>query len=496
VATRTTAIDSTFSHAFGVARTHKDDWFDPLLHTDTELFVDPFLMFQESEEPWVSVHDAIIDFFNTALEHVAEAAHDRTSVQWRRAAAMLSFPEPREFCLGYGNKTIFGSGSASGLGAAMLNAAEEAIALGINNITDFGEILLFGEHFGADRVGDMVCNIAKDAFMTYTNEVIERHAIATDRVTIEHQHFDFEHDRWVKGPIQLPINPCWQPRTGVLLVPQRFLSELPKMDDNAFWDWVYNNQNAQLREDLGYHISQKVKRNDIIARAKQSLVLRRKYGTQYAAANRESPPQPYDFERDPSFKVLPFALGETIADSSRLELPGDADQFCAFVKMLATEFKWAVEDRGLSRAFWDGDRPRAERDVQDVFHFAVLLICKMRDVDVSPESNAGRGAVDFKFSAGWRKRSVVELKFARSSSFWDNLEMQPPTYLKAEGIRCGYIVVIQHEDAHCADEFEERVADIVRRVANQTKRDYEAVFVDVRRRPSASKVKRPRKAQR
>lgn len=494
MASRTEEIESTFGHAFGVVRTDADDWFDPTLHTDTELFVDPFLMFNETDELWTPVHDRIIEFFNTALEHVAEAAHDRSSVHWRRAAAMFSFPEPPEFCLGYGTRTIFGSGSAQGLGKGMLEAADRAISLGIKNISDFGEVLLFGDHFGADRVSDMVCNIVKDAFIEYTQAVVERHGIEATDLLLGHQGFDYEHGRWMRRPVALPINRCWRPATPVLLVPKRFLAELPKLQDGAFWDWVYNNQNAQLREDLGYHISQKVERGEIIALAKQNLVLRRKYGTRYAAANRESPPRPYDFERDPSFKTTPFAVGETIADLVRLEPPTSADEFCAFVKSLTDEFKWAVETRGLASAFWSGDVPHPEKQAQHLFHFTVLLICKSHDVDVTPEANAGRGPVDFKFSGGtWKRRSLVELKFAKSSSFWNNLERQTPTYMAAEGIPCGVIVVIQHEDIDCTKEFEDRVTRIVRRVAQETGHDYEVVFVDVRRKPSASKLKRPRK---
>jgi hypothetical protein len=52
-------------------RTSADDWFDPKLHQDTDLLVDPFLMFQSTDPRWSTVHDRIIEFFNHALMHVA-----------------------------------------------------------------------------------------------------------------------------------------------------------------------------------------------------------------------------------------------------------------------------------------------------------------------------------------------------------------------------------------------------------------------------------------
>jgi hypothetical protein len=490
MAKRTASPESTFGHAFGVGRTASDDWFDPTLHADTDLFVDPFLMFTETADPWASVQDRLIDFFNTALEHVAAAAGNRTSIEWRRAAAMFSFPEPAEFCLGYGQKTIFGSGSGGGLGEAMLEAAVQAIQLGVRNITDFGELLLFGEGFGADRVGDMVCNVVKDDFARYTIDVATRHGLAQSTVKLRHAGFDFGTDRWRTWRVSLPINPCWKPNIPVLLVPDRFLSELPKMDDQQFWDWVYENQNQQLRQDLGYTITKGLKKKEIIALAKQRFYLRRRYGVQYAEASRNAPPKPYDFGRDPKFKVTGFSAGEEVATISRVAEPSDASAFCEFVKTLATEFQWAVEQRGIWKAFWAGGSAFREDQVQRLFHIAVLLTCKARNIDVSPEADAGQGPVDFKFSAGWTKRSLVELKFAKSSSFWNNLEKQTPAYLSAEQIECGYIVVIQHEDRHCKPEFTDRVKKIVDRVSADTGYTYEAIFVDARPRASASKLKR------
>ena len=95
-------------------------------------------MFDIDEEPWNGVHDDLIAFFNTVLEHIAASGFNENSVHWNRAAQMLSFPEPYEFCLGYGKETIFGSGSGSAMGVSMLEAAVASIKAGINKISDFG----------------------------------------------------------------------------------------------------------------------------------------------------------------------------------------------------------------------------------------------------------------------------------------------------------------------------------------------------------------------
>lgn len=489
---RSSHTETTFAHAFQISRKAGDDWFDPKLHTDTDLFVDPFLMFEESDPPWNAVHDRLIDFFNTALEHVAKAARNRRSVEWTRAAAMLSFPEPPEFCLGYGKKTIFGAGSAEGLGNDMLGAAQQAIDAGLTNINDFGELLIFGAGMGADRISDLVCNVVKDDFVRYTSAVATRHGLPTEQFSVEHNGFDFAHDRWRRARLQLPRNPCWTKKTAVLLAPARFLDELPKMEDGEFWDWVYDNQNEQLRHDLGYTITQGLNKKQIITLARRRITIRQKFGIRYADANRQHPPKPYDLDRDPDFKVTALEAGQAVSAKARISAPATEAEFCQFVRDLTTEFKWAVEERGIWRSFWSGGVPRQEPRAQEIFHVAVLMTCKLHDVDVSPESDAGQGPVDFKFSSGWKRRALVELKFAKSSTFWDNLEQQTPAYLKAEGISCGYIVVIQHDQAHKQQAFIDRVNATVGRISVEVGWKCEAVFVDVTPRLSASKLRRPK----
>ncbi|MEX1271879.1 MAG: hypothetical protein WEB55_05475, partial [Acidimicrobiia bacterium] len=85
-------------------------------------------------------------------------------------------------------------------------------------------------------------------------------------------------------------------------------------------------------------------------------------------------------------------------------------------RQLIADFKWFVEERGGSANFWAGERPYSEKQAQVLFHSSVMNACRAADVDISPESNAGRGPVDFKFAAGWSRRAVVELKFAKSSA--------------------------------------------------------------------------------
>lgn len=487
---RTAHPDASFSFAFSATKSRADDRFDARLHTDTDLFVDPFLMFDEVAAPWADVHDRLIDFFNTALEHVARAGRNRESAEWGRAAAMLSFPEPPEFCLGYGERTIFGSGSGRRLGEGMLNAAQRAIDAGIVNIGEFGELLLFGENFGADRISDMVCNIVKDDFVTYTEQIAARHHVPTTRVRLPHVGYDFSRHRWTRRYADLPINPCWTDRVPVLLVPERVLAELPKMDDRAFWDWVYSNENEQLRRDLGYEVTLGLKKNEIIDLAKSSMRLRRKYGVRYSRAVEAEPAQSYDFARDPKLKIVAFDTAQAAKQLFSLQVPNTDDDLCSFVRDLIEKYRHSVEDSSLWKSLWENGAHRPESDAQRIFWAIVMHLCPEYDVDVTPEADEGVGPVDFKFSRGGTKKALAEFKLADNSHFWNNLETQLPAYLKAAAISCGYFVVVQFEDKHCTSTFVNKVKRIVARVSEEAGLNYESVFIDARKRPSASKLKR------
>jgi hypothetical protein len=57
-----------FSDRYDITkRTDKDDWFDPVVTEDTPLYVDPFLVFEDSDESWSRCHEQVVDFFTLAL---------------------------------------------------------------------------------------------------------------------------------------------------------------------------------------------------------------------------------------------------------------------------------------------------------------------------------------------------------------------------------------------------------------------------------------------
>ena len=103
-----------FSAEFKIERTKNDDWFDPILSTDTKLFIDPFLVFDSNHSSFKDTHQKTIDFFNLAFEIASVSKPSKSDIRFRQLLSMMKFPEVEEVCLGYASRGTGGSGSGGG----------------------------------------------------------------------------------------------------------------------------------------------------------------------------------------------------------------------------------------------------------------------------------------------------------------------------------------------------------------------------------------------
>ena len=96
---------------------------------------------------------------------------------------------------------------------------------------------------------------------------------------------------------------------------------------------------------------------------------------------------------------------------------------------------------------WNENKtPRREDAAQDLFLGIVKHYCKANDIDISREANIGRGPVDFKVSYGYKLRTLIEVKLAKNTKFWNGLEKQLPKYQQAEDVNIGYFLVVCYTD--------------------------------------------------
>jgi hypothetical protein len=91
-------------------------------------------------------------------------------------------------------------------------------------------------------------------------------------------------------------------------------------------------------------------------------------------------------------------------------------------------------------------KPRGELIVHAAAATMWTSLCALADVDMTRESDAGRGPVDFKFSAGWHRRALIEVKLLSSTKLFRGADAQLPRYLASEQISCAYYVCLGFTD--------------------------------------------------
>ncbi|MFA9432828.1 hypothetical protein [Egicoccus sp. AB-alg2] len=472
-----------FTEHFRLTPTHDDDWFDALLREDTRLFVDPFLVADDNGTTgvWAGAHDEVVRFFNHVLTLLLKAGKDTTSQHHGKATRLLDFPEPEEFCLGYAVGSTAGAGSGAGIAKEMAAAAEDAIEAGLQRVEAFEELVLIKGGVGADRISDIVCNILKHRFVTYTSQVAAAHGVPVQPLPVRHAAWDEKRLRWRDGVLELPMNPF--NGKGVLLSPRRFLRDLPTVDPEEFWVYAHD-ENEALRGDLNYELGAKVDPDEIarVARRHPDSV------KGYIESLRHSSVDPYDVENDPRYELHWWEDGRHIADRIGALSADPDDDFVGWVRELVEVFRHSVEKQGDWDILWNGNRDVSEMKCQRLFSSIVRHYCKAHDIDLSPESNAGRGPVDFKFSAGWTRRALVEMKKANNSKLVSGIAKQLPAYQDAEEVQAGVLLIMRFHDNDKSDDKVERIEEAREMLADTAGLDVSVVWVDARQKDSASKL--------
>ena len=124
--------------------------------------------------------------------------------------------------------------------------------------------------------------------------------------------------------------------------------------------------------------------------------------------------------------------------------PDSRDQLSLHVTILkiVNEFQQLIENNNMWELLWHKDQPRHERASQLLFFAVANVMCAINNVDISPETNAGGGPVDFKFSTGFHGRVLVEMKLSKGT-VEHGYKTQLEVYKKAARTSAGIFVVMQ-----------------------------------------------------
>jgi hypothetical protein len=369
----------------------------------------------------------------------------------------------------------------------MLESISTALAHGIDHVDHIEFLTVLQGGIGYDGISDITCNILKSSFIKYTQDICRRHGIPMGRVSVRHAEWSAEYYKWSERRMELPINPFVTKRPlPILLTPEAFIRDIPVATANKFWTYAWANNAKDLRDTFNFDIARHTPRQykARLARANIEIVKR------FFKSLEEERHEAYPVEEDPKGLTNPQESRSSIyARFPGTFIPSGPEEFANWVQSLIHAYSHSIEQQDAWKLLWYKAHGREEAVAQRLFRLMVVPFCRFHNVDVTPESNAGRGPVDFKFSQGWKARAIVELKLVRNTDFWNGIIKQVPAYAKAEEVKSAFVVGIAYTD----EEMQESSIAVVKKAAKLASErnsiTIDPVIIDARVKPSASKLR-------
>jgi len=193
----------------------------------------------------------------------------------------------------------------------------------------------------------------------------------------------------------------------------------------------------------------------------------------------------HDFDGDTSKESDFEAIARELVGVPSIKTEG-LDQWArveACVKDTVDHVQHCIQENRLSDLLYDDHgKPRKEVISQRLIYSIATIFGKLYRVDVSRESNAGSGAVDFRFSVGYKARLLIEAKLSTHDRLKDGYYEQLPAYGHAEQIKRLILLIIRvsTDDSH--------IDSLMQSIALKSL-PIQVVVIDAVAKPSASKRK-------
>jgi hypothetical protein len=447
---------------------------DPILSVDTKLFIDPSLLIGAETPELAESHARLENHFNDVLKVVVKISTEGDRM-WREADRLLTFPEVKGLCIGYSSGGTSGSGMGPGLRAQLLRGITEIVRAGTSDPAIFELVGAFEGNIGPDRISDMVAKIILPDLISFTQRVCSECGIKMEPLRVSKDWHEED----------LPLNPVTQ--GPVILVPKEILCELPVAESYADISWIAH-QNEEMRRRLNGIIGgawgklTTTQRKDALKRGfvdvpeMLAMVIKA-----YRAAERNV----YDFDSDPAGEVVWYQASKEVVHALPLkfQLPPEPtrNEVEGVVIAICEHFKRLLEDNQLCKLLYDKHGVKKhESAAQLLFYGIASAYCEANDLDLTAESDGGRGPVDFKASRGFREKVLVEVKLTTNQRLLHGYQSQLPIYQRAENTTRGIYLVIDNGGP------EDRLKRLMQEVAAAGNDGPRVVVVDGKPRPSAS----------
>lgn len=464
-----------FSTEFGIdpLQFDKADLLDPFVNVDLPLFIDPTLL-EKSTNKIISTEGtaAFTTYFKNVLILLG-ACEKKGDIAWQGAEQRLSLEEPAENGLGYSGSRRGGAARPEELRDTVLETLSAVLRMGSKNPEVVSLLGFFDEGVGPDTISD---------FTTFA--IIEQLAKITEQFCIANKVPVHANDI---SAFRLPV---YRDNDGkerrFILVPKDILRDLPMAND---WSdvWAASFHNVKLRETV----------SALLAGIAKPTIAEQKEALKRAALS--SPEVLDDFIEavkaqaatyDPNEDALGYYKFRQmlidhglVATTKKYDLSVGPEMIRQVVLDAIATFAHHVEHGNLWEELWIGDKPKRERASQLLFYAIADAYCKANGIDINPEVNMGGGPVDFKFSAGYSARVVVEMKKS-GGTVEHGYEKQLEYYKNAAATEFGIFVVMDYGDG---DKKISRIMDWRGKAVARGERASDIIVIDASKKASASK---------
>ncbi len=445
--------------------------FNPVIGLDSLFFVDPLLLSKTKIPEFKNAQEEVRKYFANIITLVRSGNKSARE----KAHKMLTLREVKGVSIGYGSETDDGSAIGPELANRLLNTAEELIGIGVQDPAIFEIMGLFEEDFGPDRLSDALIRILLNRVYKYSERITKELGIK-DTCTIN----GYEHS-YTLAQHPLKNNP-------LLFIPEGILRDLPVANSfdeisliSSFNEELRTKFNAILASIFAGGTGKRPKKSAI----KRYLLENGDYIKTIVDVYQRCAPNPYDFEKDPIGRYRWKETAENLVQASPAIVPTRPIDLADVVRVVIEAFKSGIETKGWWKSLYREDgSPLNESHARRLFYAAALIYCRWSDVDITPESNAGQGPVDFKLSRG-NQKIVVEIKLT-SGNVRQGYEKQTRIYEKSEDAQASYFVVVQVTEA---SKVLEEVLKMEEVEEKNGQKHPTVIVINGREKPSASKAK-------
>ena len=448
--------------------------FDAIMDADSHYFINVTRLKDSITPEFSSAYSKINEYFRDIALLLDYALSKTTKDRfYKEALKRFDFPEVNGINLGF-SETGIGAAFGKGLRDSVISDAFDIIKAGTKRPEFFHLIGLFEDNVGPDRLSDMVARIIYDNIYAYTRRINLELEITPD---------NYPDKVFNNGVVYNPYKKC-----DLLLLPKEVLHELPIA---RCWDDIDRvvSENEAIRKEINSMVSEewsKYASSEKKAYLREQVFKDPKKCERILTSYMESHEEECNWESDMDYVATKIfgKLKKMGVDFLRQEKQLPQVSSKEAVRHVISIFKdWVENNRGWDeiQAISTGKR---EKIVQRLIHLGAKEYIATNNLDISFESDLGRGPVDMKISVGSDK-SICEVKLSSNGQYLHGYETQVEEYGKAECSENLFYVLVDTGNSGRV----KKILDIHDSNTRQGKKCPELIIVDAKTRKSASVTK-------